>query len=184
MTKRLEKKRQTAMKKYFTASNITLDILRKPCPVEIDGVKYISFCNTASAALTTEVNNDLVMCEEPERYPNVARFVKYEGEPRKLDLNKAIAEAKEKGYKLTKSAMLRNDYLMYYDGLYFRIPLVEATYNIINDGAEVISYRGETNLCPLVIKNDIGIGVIMPLRVASDVLDNAVIIEVKGRDGR
>ena len=176
------KKRYSAMKKYFTYCDSGREILQKPCEVEIDGQKLNAFTNSYSLALTRETCGEIAMCEDPARYPQVARIISYKGNEGKIDFAKVIAEAKSKGYKLKKSEfdLFNYKYLMHYEGSYFKIGLIEATYGIIDDGKEAIVYHVEGNGKPITITTDIGVCVVMPVRYDGDpVADGKVVIEVK-----
>ena len=100
--------------------------------------------------------------------PDITRLINFEGEPKKLDINKVIAEAKSRGYKLRKYEFFSNHCLMYYDGSYFRIPLIDSAYGVIAEDGEVDVYHGDSYRKPLVIKNDIGIAIIMPINRERD----------------
>ena len=171
------KKRYAAMKKYLTYVSSAREILQKPCEVEIEGNKYISFCNSYSLALTRETCGEIPLCEEPDRYPPVSRLLSYDGTEGKIDIGKVIAEAKSKGYKLTKNAMHGNDYLMHYDGAHFRIALLDITYGIINDGKEAIVYHVNSARRALTITTDIGVAVVMPVFIDGE--PDGIVIEAK-----
>jgi hypothetical protein len=171
------KKRYTAMKKYFTYAGSIREALSKPCPIEFEGEKYTSFCNSYSLALTTESTGEMELCSEPERYPDISRLIRFQGEERSVDLAKVIAEAKSKGYKLKKSEFFNNNFLMHYDGAYFRMVLLDSTFSIIDDGKGAIVYH-EEGLRPLTIKTTLGICVIMPVRIDDPEEDGRVIIDV------
>lgn len=171
------KKRYAAMKRYLKTISEARPVLTKPCEVEFEGEKYNSFTNSYSLALTTETCGELEMCEEPDRYPDVTRLIMSGGEEGKIDFNKVLAEAKSKGYKYTKNSIHNNDYLMHYNEAYFRIGLVDITYGILDDGRETTVYfHGKHR--PLVIKNDIGIGLILPIRYDGDEPEHIEIINV------
>lgn len=172
------KKRYTAMKKYFSYAGTVREALQKPCPVEFEGQRYTSFCNSYSLALTTESTGEMELCREPDRYPDVSRLIRFNGDERKIDFAKVLAEAKSKGYKLKKSEFFNNTFLMHYDGAYFRMILLDSTFGIINDGKEATIYHEKNSLRPLTIKNDIGICVIMPVRIDDPEEEGRVIIEV------
>ena len=74
-TKPNAKKRYAAMKRYLANVSSAREVLQKPCEVEIEGTKYISFCNSYSLALTNETCGEIPLCEEPDRYPPVARLL-------------------------------------------------------------------------------------------------------------
>lgn len=177
------KKRYSAMKKYFTLADSAKEICQKPCVVEFEGKTYTSFTDSYSLILTTEDTGEIELFDtEAGIYPDVRRLVRIEGEPRKIDLNKVIAEAKSQGYKLKKYEYFSNHTLLHYDGGYFRIPLIDAAYGIIADDGEVEVYHGNSYIKPLVLKNDIGIAVIMPINrdhgPDNDMDSGKIIIEV------
>ena len=169
------KKRYSAMKRYLKTISESRPILTKPCPVEFEGTQYNSFTNSYSLVLTTEDCGELELCDEPDRYPDVTRLIPSGGEEGKIDFNKVLAEAKSKGYKYTKNSIHNNDYLMHYEGAYFRIGLVDITHGILDDGQETTVYfHGKHR--PLVIKNDIGIGLILPIRYDGEEPEHIAII--------
>ena len=171
------KKRYTAMKRYLKTISDSRPILTKPCPINFEGNEYNAFTNGFSLVLTTETCGEIEMCSEPERYPDVTRLIPSGGEEGKIDFNRVLAEAKSKGYKYTKNAIYSNDYLMCYKGAYFRIALVDITYGILDDGQKIdVLFSGEHR--PLVIKNDIGMGIIMPVRYYLDEPNHIAIIDV------
>lgn len=172
------KKRYAAMKKYLKTISESRPILTKPCEVTYNGDKYNAFTNSYSLVLTTESCGELAMCDEPDRYPDVGRLIPTTGEEDKIDFNKVLAEAKSKGYKYTKNAIFSNDYLMHYKDAYFRMALVDITFSVINDGEEIdVLYNGKHR--PLTIKNDLGIGIILPIRYDGSEPEHVAIIEVK-----
>ena len=172
------KKRYTAMKRYLKTISDSRPILTKPCPIEFEDTKCNAFTNGFSLALTTEDCGEIEMCSEPDRYPDVRRLIPSGGKEGKIDFNRVLADAKSKGYKYTKNAIYSNDYLMRYKGAYFRIALVDITYGILDDGQEMsVWFNGEHR--PLTIKNDIGMGIIMPVRYYLDEPEHIAIIDVE-----
>lgn len=177
------KKRYTAMKKYFSYHNSGREILQKPCPIEYEGQQYTSFTNSWSLALTTEPIGEIDICSEPERYPDIRRIISFDGEEREIDFADVFARAKSRGYKLNKSGFSSNQYLMHYDGAYFRLALLDATYGIIDNGTKATVYHAPNSIRPLTIKTEIGICVIMPIRFDGNPDDSGnVIIEVTGEE--
>jgi hypothetical protein len=167
------------MKKYFSYIKSAREVCQKPCIIDYDGKPYTSFCNSYSLVLTTEPCGAIELFTDKDRYPNMSRIVKAEGVSDKLDIHKLVAEAKSKGYKLKKSEVSGNGYLMHYDGSYFRIGLLEATYAIIDDGTEPTVYHsGKNSASPITIENSIGYCVIMPVRYDAEPGDGVTIIEV------
>lgn len=171
------KKRYNAMKRYLKTISDSRPILTKPCEVEFEGKKYASFTNSYSLVLTTESCGELEMCSEPERYPEVGRLISFNGKPEKVDFNKVLAEAKSRGYKYGKYAIHNNDYLMRYKGGYFRIALVDITYGILDEG-EAVDVYFNGRLRPITIQNDLGIGIVLPIRYDGEEYPDSVVVDV------
>lgn len=166
------------MKKYFSYINSAREVCQKPCIIDFDGKAYTSFCNSYSLALTTEPCGAIELFTDVDRYPNMSRLVKCDGVTGSIDIHKVIAEAKSRGYKLKKSEVNGNGYLMYYDGAYFRIGLLEATYGIVDDGnAPTVYHSGDTGASPITIENSIGYCVIMPVKYEQEPDDGIIIID-------
>lgn len=175
-TKPNAKKRYAAMKRYLKTISESRPILTKPCEIEFEGKKYNSFTNSYSLVLTTESCGELEMCDEPTRYPDVARLIPSGGEEGKIDFNKVLAEAKSKGYKYTKNAIHSNEYLMRYKEAYFRMALIDITYGVLGeDGETNVRFHGK--LRPLTIENDIGVGIILPIRYDGEEPEHVAIID-------
>lgn len=170
------KKRYAAMKRYLKTISESRPILTKPCEVEFEREKYNSFTNSYSLVLTKEYCGELEMCEEPDRYPDVTRLISRNGDLEKTDFGKVLAKAKSEGYKYSKNAIHSNDYLMKYNGLYFRMALVDITFGILNDGDEIDVYSSGKNR-PITIENDLGIGIILPIRGDGEHIEGSIIIE-------
>ena len=171
------KKRYSAMKKYLSYTDSLREILKKPCEVEIEGNKYTSFCNGYSLALTRETAGEIELCDDPSHYPPVNNLLRYDGEEGKIDFGRVLAEAKSKGYKLKKSEIHSNDYLMQYGGAYFRIGLIDITYSIVDDGKEAIVYHVNGSRKPLTVTTDIGVCVIMPVFLQDGPEEGMVVIK-------
>lgn len=164
-TKPGSKKRYTAMKKYFTYHKNVRECLLKPCRIKFEGKDYISFTNSWSLALTTEDCGEMEMFDtETGKYPDVARLLRFDGIKKKIDFGEVIAEAKSKGYRLNKNEVdHRFKYLMLYDGTYYKIGLIDATFGIIDNGEPAVTHHPDGEKMPLTITNDIGICMIMPV---------------------
>jgi len=171
------KQRYMAMKKYFSYVNSSRECLQKPCVVEFEGKEVTSFTNSWSLVLTSEDTGEIELFDkEKGNYPDVTRLLVFKGNKTKLDFNKVIAEAKSKGYKYTKNAIHSNEYLMRYKGAYFRMALVDITYGILDEGEEInVWFSG--NYRPLTIQNDLGIGIILPIRYDGEPDADYVVIE-------
>lgn len=171
------KKRYAAMKKYFsyTKSNGN-KALEKPCVIDFEGQKHTSFINGYSIALTTETSGEMDLYGDPDNYLKVDKMVTYDGTRREVDFSKVIAEAKSKGYKIKKSEVEKgNDfkYVMHYDGAYFKISLLDATYSIIDNGEKAeVYHQDEKKTSPMIIKNEIGVCVVLPINFDAEDFKN------------
>lgn len=176
------KKRYAAMKKYFTYTNSSRECLQKPCTVEFEDKWYTSFTNSWSLALTTEDTGEIELFDtEAGNYPDVTRLLHFDGVKRKVDFSDIFAEAKSRGYRLNKKEVGPGfKYLMLYDGTYYKIGLLEATYRIIDDGKPAMVYHPDGEKKPLTIQTSIGICMIMPVYISDkDDLDEHEIVEVE-----
>ena len=177
------KKRYTAMKKYFCYHKSERKCLMKPHPVEFEGKNYISFTNSWSLVLTTESCGDIEMFDENDgTYPDVTRLLRFDGIKKKIDFTKVIAEAKSKGYKMTKTEVgPKFKYLMLYDGAYYKIGLLDASLSMIDDGEIAMTYHPDGERMPLTIQTSIGICVIMPVKfyIGQPEEDGHIVIEVE-----
>lgn len=172
------KKRYTAMKKYFKYHTSAREDLQKPCTVEFDDKWYTSFANSYSLALTSEDIGEIELFDkEKGNYPDVARLLRFDGNVRMIDFNKVIAEAKSKGYKLTRKEVSYDyKYLMLFDDSYYKIGLLDSTIGIIDDGKPLMAYKVEGECKTLTVKNDIGYCLIMPVRYVGDPEENGITV--------
>ena len=65
---------------------------------------------------------------------------------------------------------------MRYKGGYFRIGLVDITYGILDEG-EAVDVYFNGRLRPITIQNDLGIGIVLPIRYDGDEYPDAVVID-------
>lgn len=173
------KQRYAAMKKYFNYADSVREVCQKPAKIIFEDVEYTAFTDAYSLVLTTESSGEIELYEL-DNYPDVTRLVSFEGEERQIDIGKVIAKAKSEGYKLLKREYFANRCLFHYGGTYFRIALLDVAYKIIANGGECTVYHRE-GLNPMVIKNDIGICVVMPIRRVTEdeeLDDEKIIIEL------
>ena len=114
-------------------------------------------------------------------YPDVGRLLRFDGIKKKIDFNDVIAQAKRRGYKLNKKEVSAGfKYLMYYDGTYYKIGLIDISYGILNDGKPAMTYHPDEEKMPLIIQNDIGMSIIMPVFMHNGEPDeDHIIIEAK-----
>lgn len=178
------KKRYAAMKKYFKYHTSVRECLQKPYPVVFEDKDYISFTNSWSLVLTTEDCGEIEMYDESNgKYPDVTRLIRFDGIKKKLNFREVIAEAKSKGYRLNKKEVdSRFTYLLLFDGTYYKIGLLDATYSIIDNGEIAMTYHPDGERMPLTIKNDIGMCMIMPVKYEDGVdpeADGKIVIKVE-----
>ena len=99
-----------------------------------------------------------------------------------INFSKVFAEAKVRGYKLTKKEVNENHYMMHYDGAYFRLGLFDITYRIIDNGEAVAVYHKEGDKsAPLTIENGLGVAMVLPVRCDDEFAEENgfVVIEVE-----
>lgn len=175
------KQRYAAMKKYFSYVDYVVKAYKMPCAIDFEGEKHISFCNGYSIVLTKEPAGEIELFGNPSSYPQVGKSIVYDGEPEEIDFNRILTEAKSQGYKLKKTEIKAGDrfrYLLRYDRAYYKIGLLDAAYSIINDGSKATAWHKiGIETAPLVIKNSIGICVILP--VNNIVEKNKIIISME-----
>lgn len=171
------------MKKYFSyIKGNTNKACTMPCVIDFKGEKYTSFINGYSIALTRETSGEMELFENSSKYLNVEKMIEFDGEEKEIDFNAIIAEAKSKGYKLKKSEVETGKdfrYIFHYDDAYFKIGLLDATYSIINDGEKAIVWHpGERKkISPMVIKNNLGICLLLPFHYDKE-KNGVTVIEV------
>ena len=172
------KKRYTAMKKYFSYYNGGREVLQKPCKIDFDGEKYTSFTNSYSLVLTKENTGEIKLFDESTgKYPDVTRLISFEGNKQEVDFSKVLANAKSQGYKLKKSEVgFGYRYLLLYEGAYFKIGLLDATFRVIDDGEPATVYHKEGPRNKMTIVTSIGIAVIIPVFVDGDPKEEEVIV--------
>lgn len=176
------KQRYSAMRKYFGYTNVSRVACQKPATIEFEGKTVTSFCNSYSLALTVESpGNICLFMDDDGVYPNVNRLIKRDGSPKEINLDAVFAEARSKGYKLTKREVNGGQYLMHYNGAYFRLGLIHATYAIIADGKNVTAYHDGKNISSLTLENELGVCLILPFKCDDEYIVNndITVIDVK-----
>lgn len=177
------KQRYAAMKKYFSyIKGNENPACTMPCVIDFEGEKYTSFINGYSIALTKEASGEIELFENPDKYLNVQNMIVFDGEEKEIDFNEIIAEAKSKGYKLKKSEVEQNEdfkYVFHYDNAYFKVGLLDSTYSIINDGEKATVWHpgNKKEYSPIIIRNNIGVCVVLPFNYDREKY-NVTVIEV------
>ena len=177
------KQRYAAMKKYFSyIDNHGNKIMEMPCEVEVGGEKYVSFTNGCSIALTKEDAGEIKLFENSKDYLNIGKYFSYDGNISEIDFNKLLAKAKSKGYKLNKSEVDQNGdfkYVLYFDGSYYKIGLLDATFGIINDGEKsTVWHKSDEKHSPIIIKSSIGVCLVLPFKYDEE-KEGVTILEVE-----
>lgn len=164
------KQRYSAMKKYFGYVKTSRAICSKPKEIEFEGGTVTSFCNSYSLALTKESCGSIEMFTDDDgTYPDVGRMIKREGRGLMVNLGSVIAEAKSKGYKLTKSEVNGGEkFIVRHKGTYYRLGLIDITYSIINNGGDAMVYHSGDKFSSLTIENDIGVCLVLPVKLEED----------------
>ena len=113
-------------------------------------------------------------------YPDVTRLIDFTGNEGKINFTKVFAEAKAKGYKLKKSEVLSSHYLMHYEGSYYRLGLLDSSFGIIDDGEDAAVFHLDGDYrSRLVINNNLGVCVVMPVNISEAPEEDFIIIETK-----
>lgn len=170
-------KRYLAMKKYFKHIVSEREFLKKPCIITYRDETYTSFCNSYSLALTKEPCGAIELYTDVDRYPDVSRLIRYEGDGFKIDFKKVIAKAKVEGYVFTKNETYSHKfkYMLRCKNSYFRLGLVDVTYSIIDDGEPALVYIGDTDRSPITIETNIGVCTVMPIKLKGGEEDYIII---------
>lgn len=179
-TKSGAKQRYTAMKKYFKYHTSARECLQKPCKIKFEGEDYISFTNSWSLVLTKEDCGEIELFnEENSKYPDVGRLIRFDGIKKKMDFNDVIAQAKALGYRLNKAEVdSRFKFLMLYDGTYYKIGLIDASWSIIDDGEIALTYHPDGERMPMTIQTSLGMAMIMPVKFEGEPGEDHIVIEV------
>ena len=172
------KQRYSAMKKYFGYVKTSRAICQKPYVFEFEGYTVTSFCNSYSLALTKESCGAIELFTDGDgTYPDVGRMIKRSGSSCQVNLNNIIAEAKSNGYKLTKSEVNGETFVVRHKGTYYRLGLIDATYSIIADCGEVTVYHSGDKFSPITIENNIGVCLVLPVKRDDDFInDNGITV--------
>lgn len=175
------KQRYAAMKKYFGYVKTSRAICMKPSTIEFEGNVMTSFCNSYSLALTKESCGSIPMFTDSDgTYPDVGRMIKRDGKPETIDLCEVIANAKSKGYKLTKSEVNGETFVVRHKGTFYRLGLIDITYSIINDGSPVTVYHSGDKFSPMTIENKFGVCLVLPVKRDDEFIaaNNITIIDI------
>lgn len=182
------KKRYKAMKSYL--SNLDKDSkiqdkFSKPYKVNFDDIKYTCFLDGYCVALTTESTGDIELYNNGTSYSddiyfkvnNMIDFSQYKS-CEKININKVLADAKSKGYKMNKKEIsTKFTTVGHYKDMIFKIGLLDRAYSIIaNNGESEVYYLNKK--FPLLIKNSLGIALVLPINYTDEILKNKIVIEM------
>lgn len=170
------------MKKYFTYIKTARAVCQKPSMIEFEGKTMTSFCNSYSLVLTSEPCGAIeLFTEDDGDYPDVGRLIKREGIPETINFTKVFAQAKSLGYKLKKSEVNGGQFMMHYNGAYFRLGLLDSSYSIIDNGEKAFVYHAGKNVSPIIIENDLGVCLVLPVKCDEEFIkeNDITVIEVE-----
>lgn len=169
-----QRQRLSAMKKYFEYGDkdVYNPVFQKPSTLVFEGKGMTALTNGQSAIITNETCGPTDRIP-PEQYVKLQNFIVRRGKAVSIDIGKAIAVAKSLGYKISKKEVhgSRDEfkYAFYYDGAYYKVGLVDATYAVLDAGTKCMVYHEEDQeKQPIVIENEIGIAIILPFHYNGD----------------
>ena len=182
------KQRLSAMKKYAeTPTRYTKPLsrqhLERPKLLEYKDEEYYSFLNGISIVLTKEQPNGIPPQDEERPYLNVvdimSDFDKFEYIG-KFNFAQHKVEAKLKGYKFLKKAILQADnttVFSKFEETYINTALLDISLSILNDGEdfEVYMDKDKKDTCGIFFKNRYGYALILPVRIDGNSEENTVI---------
>lgn len=178
------KTRYSAMKRFFKYVTSPIEACQKPCKdISVHGTNYNCFCDSFCIALTNE-SVDMFECFDKTKgnYMNIEGLIKFNNAQsvEEINLNKALAEAKSKGYKFSKNECSQADfkYALKYKEAYYKMAFIDKAYSIVNDGENAKVYY-TNKLAPLLIETSIGIAVVCPFKANNDVEEKKIIVCVE-----
>ena len=178
----------SAMKKYAeTPTRYTKPLsrqhLERPKLLEYKGEEYYSSLNGVSIVLTKEQPNGIPPQDEERPYPNVVGIMndfdmfEYAG---KFNFAQHTVEAKLKGYKFLKKAVLDADnatVFSKFEETYINTALLDISLSILNDGEdfEVYMNKDKKDTCGIFFRNRYGYVFILPVRKNENSEEDTVI---------
>nr|DAP26970.1 MAG TPA: hypothetical protein [Caudoviricetes sp.] len=164
------KERYAAMKRYFKYVDKPNPCCHYPCDnVKVNGEIYNGFVDGYSFVITKEPLGEMDTYNEEEH----GSYFKLEGfvnradytEVDRVDINKVLAKAKSKGYKLKKAEMKQDfRYMLRYKNGGYKMSLLDRAFSIVNDGSVAKVYYKD-RLGMLMIETSIGIAGILPVNL-------------------
>lgn len=162
-------KRYKAMINYFKLSVSLNPLCRFPYRKKIDGVTYSCFMDGYSVVLSEEDLGNMELYDEKKfnaPYTNIENLFEEPNEIvfKKFNMNKIFAAVKVLGYKLNKSSLSgKKAFIFELGGAYFNIGLLDKAFRIIDNGKEVNILRGKRRYPPIIVENDIGKCLVLPI---------------------
>lgn len=176
------KKRYSAMKKYFV-EKINNKACMMPCKdITVNGCIYNSFVDGVSIVLTTENTGKMETFDNSRNdYLKVDGMVTslYQNSFSLINVNQILADASKQGYKYSaKQCITGNaEHIVKIGNGYFNIALLEKAYKIIDNNSICECYVSNSDKNPILIQNEIGVIVVLPIYVQSGSENKFVITE-------
>lgn len=175
------KQRYAAMKRYFKYGTPAGG--REACKAPFKVGEYYSFCDGYTAVLTKESAGEIELYNEEEYgpYMDIMRMFKDEGERIMVDFGEVFAQAKSKGYKLTKTAISDKTCVLKIRNSYFNMALVDKVVSILDDGNPMEVFIDTKNPYKAIYLNSsIGKGIVLPIKVTNETdMTGTVFVEAK-----
>lgn len=171
-----EKARLQAGKRFFKFSpNYLADMCKMPCVLQDEGENRMFYLNGHALISSKEIFD--IPTIDPAKYLKGAYdfFKELDTKTgRKIDINKAIAELKVRGYSRKISEVRPSageyPYTFEYDGAYYNAGLLEIAYSIIaSDEIPTVYHTPGQARMPIFIKNSIGTAMILPFQTLDNV---------------
>ena len=162
------KQRYAAMKRYFKYG---AQVGKEACKAPAKVGEYYSFCDGYSAVLTKESAGEIELYNEAENGPyiDVMGMFKDRGEHIMVDFGEVFAQAKAKGYKLTKTVINSKSCVLKIKDHYFNLALVDKVVSILDDGEPMeVIIRTNDPYTPITVISSIGKGLILPIKVTAE----------------
>lgn len=175
-------KRYKAMINYFNLSVLNKPVCQFPYRKDIKGITYSCFMDGYSAVLSKEDLGNMELYDEKKYnapYADIEKIFEPNSEIifENFNMSKVFAAAKSLGYKLNKSSLSGNKALIFeLEGIYFNIGLLDKAFRIIDNGEKVNILREKRTYSPIIVENDIGKCLVLPIRPDANSLKEHTII--------
>lgn len=175
-------KRYKAMINYFKLSVLNKPVCRFPYRKNIKGITYSCFTDGFSAVLSKEDLGNMELYDEKKYnspYMDIEKIFKTNSEIifENFNMSKVFATAKSLGYKLNKGSLSGNKaFIFELEGIYFNISLLDKAFRIIDNGEKVNILREQRTYSPIIVENNIGKCLVLPINTNTNLLKEHTII--------